>query len=100
MFLSHEFNETFIMKPYKLLLLLPAFLSTALVSADNSSYNDPMKFQKTMLDVHNRYRAEHQVASLKWDKYTAANARKYAENCKYKHSVCALPSSAAFDSAS
>jgi uncharacterized protein YkwD len=89
------------MKPYKLLLLLPAFFSTALVSADNSSYNDPMKFQKTtMLDVHNRYRAEHQVASLKWDKYTAANARKYAENCKYKHSVCALPSSAAFDSAS
>ncbi|KAF8543940.1 CAP domain-containing protein, partial [Trichophaea hybrida] len=72
------------MKTSSLLLLLPAVLVSA--AADDGSYNDPSRFRKTMLDVHNRYRSEHQVSPLVWDNYVAEASQKHADRCIYEHS--------------
>jgi uncharacterized protein YkwD len=60
-------------------LLAATQLSTA--SAENVSTAE----QKTILSLHNSYRAEHCVPALTWSAELAAAAQRWAENCWIGH---------------
>jgi uncharacterized protein YkwD len=60
---------------------LPLFLQLPAASADGVSAAE----QKTLLGLHNSYRAQHCVPAVTWSAELAAAAQRWAENCWIGH---------------
>lgn len=65
-------------------LLLAASLIAGAHSAPATSV-DQSSFQKTALDEHNKYRAQHSAPALIWDENLAASAGQHANACQWGH---------------
>jgi hypothetical protein len=57
-----------------------ALLAVALLAMQANAEPTPKNFRSILLEDHNRVRAEHGSASLKWNDALAKNAQKWAEN--------------------
>jgi len=52
----------------------------------SSSYTSQDDFEHTMLNVTNRFRAEHNANALIWNNSLADTSSKWAKECRWKHS--------------
>jgi hypothetical protein len=67
--------------PALLLAAISLAIAAPLASADGITVAE----RKTMLDMHNIYRAQHCVPPLTWSNELAAQAQKWAEGCWIGH---------------
>lgn len=51
------------------------------------SYTSETLFEDTVLNVTNRYRAQHDASALTWNNSLTAYAENWAKKCLWKHSV-------------
>lgn len=61
--------------------------AAATSTSASEDYTSDDAFQKDMLDAHNFYRAEHNASTLTWNESSAAVAVKWADGCRFVHSV-------------
>lgn len=72
--------------------LLIIFLSCmqVVLAADDSTtskeYTDDKRFQQTVLDMHNTYRAQHNASKLEWNETLLDAAKELGKDCEMEHS--------------
>jgi uncharacterized protein YkwD len=79
------------MRFYSAVLILSASLALAAPQSSQDSsvsveYTSDSNFQKTMINVTNLYRQQHNASQLTWNESLAEYAKDWSEDCKFKHS--------------
>lgn len=57
-------------------------------TASSSDYTKDDEFRKTILNVTNTYRRQHNATGLRWNESLAKTAKEWSERCVFEHSVC------------
>ncbi len=79
---------------YPLAITAEVRVTTIVVTASiptptiSPSYTSDSQFEADVINSTNTFRAQHNASPLEWNRSLAEYARRWAQTCKWEHSVC------------
>lgn len=79
----HATYFSWLLSPLSLLLIIPSLVR----AATSAEYTNDDAFRKSILNVTNTYRKQHNATGLEWNETLADFAGSWSGGCKFGHSV-------------